>query len=515
MTSEDTEFNFADDFNAWWIPAQFGAGSGDEELHRNTPLSEMQAAATPGHDRCRRGRLRDAARGGPHRLRDDDGRAGGRRRTVAAVGAGADAGRRGGARHGAAPVAVADAGDRRRPGRPGRVDAHPQPQPAVRDLRPGRLVDRPGQVRRRLVGDPQGRVRVVGRRRRCRTARTPRTSSATSTSPPRTAPPTCCRRAGTRAGRRCTRARTSSSRRRTSTSRRWSATPRARAWTGSPTPRRAATSPTSRTRSSRRSRCTSSSACPASRPATPAGRRSAASSTRTTTRRWSTTTGRVIQIAARHHLVVEAHEMVKDTGERRTYPNILTREAVRGMEWEAWSEGNPPEHLVEVPFTRMVAGPGQLHARHLQHHLGPGRTRPAALADARAHPRAQHPRRPAGDLPRLPERAPDDGRRPGELRGPVRPRVPRTRAHDLGRHRGPQRPGRRLRHRRPPQRPRLVHRKHQRRAAQDPVSPAAAAAQARCVATSPNIYGDAPTTDYDTNPNEIQITRIIVDRATP
>ena len=65
----------------------------------------------------------------------------------------------------------------------------------------------------------------------------------------------------------------------------------------------------------------------------------------------------VIRIAAEHHLVVEAHEMVKDTGERRTYPNIMTREAVRGMEWEAWSEGNPPEHLVEVPFIRMIAGP--------------------------------------------------------------------------------------------------------------------------------------------------------------
>ena len=64
-----------------------------------------------------------------------------------------------------------------------------------------------------------------------------------------------------------------------------------------------------------------------------------------------------IRRAARHHLVVEAHEIVKDTGERRTYPNILTREAVRGMEWEAWSEGNPPEHLVNLPFTRMVSGP--------------------------------------------------------------------------------------------------------------------------------------------------------------
>jgi alpha-glucosidase len=64
-----------------------------------------------------------------------------------------------------------------------------------------------------------------------------------------------------------------------------------------------------------------------------------------------------IRRAARHHLIMEAHEMVKDTGERRTYPNIMTREAVRGMEWEAWSEGNPPEHLVDIPFTRMIAGP--------------------------------------------------------------------------------------------------------------------------------------------------------------
>ena len=64
-----------------------------------------------------------------------------------------------------------------------------------------------------------------------------------------------------------------------------------------------------------------------------------------------------IRRAARHNLMVEAHEMVKDTGERRTYPNIMTREAVRGIEWEAWSEGNPPEHLVNIPFTRMISGP--------------------------------------------------------------------------------------------------------------------------------------------------------------
>ncbi len=64
-----------------------------------------------------------------------------------------------------------------------------------------------------------------------------------------------------------------------------------------------------------------------------------------------------IALAARHGLMVEAHEIVKDTGERRTYPNIMTREAVRGTEFEAWSEGNPPDHTVNLPFTRMIAGP--------------------------------------------------------------------------------------------------------------------------------------------------------------
>ncbi|GAA2801677.1 glycoside hydrolase family 97 protein [Saccharopolyspora taberi] len=64
-----------------------------------------------------------------------------------------------------------------------------------------------------------------------------------------------------------------------------------------------------------------------------------------------------IKKAADHHLMVEAHEIVKDTGERRTFPNFMTREAVRGQEYEAWSEGNPPKHTVDIPFTRMMAGP--------------------------------------------------------------------------------------------------------------------------------------------------------------
>lgn len=67
---------------------------------------------------------------------------------------------------------------------------------------------------------------------------------------------------------------------------------------------------------------------------------------------------RVVDAAARHHIAVDAHEPVKDTGLRRTYPNFLTREGSRGMEYNAWGEpGNPPEHEVNLVFTRLLAGP--------------------------------------------------------------------------------------------------------------------------------------------------------------
>jgi alpha-glucosidase len=65
----------------------------------------------------------------------------------------------------------------------------------------------------------------------------------------------------------------------------------------------------------------------------------------------------VIELAAEHGLLVDQHEPVKPTGESRTYPNFVSAEGVRGMEFNAWSEGNPPEHTVTVPFTRMLAGP--------------------------------------------------------------------------------------------------------------------------------------------------------------
>lgn len=63
--------------------------------------------------------------------------------------------------------------------------------------------------------------------------------------------------------------------------------------------------------------------------------------------------------AAKYEVAVNAHEPIKATGLRRTYPNIISREGLRGQEFNAWSQdgGNPPEHLPIVAFTRMLAGP--------------------------------------------------------------------------------------------------------------------------------------------------------------
>ena len=65
----------------------------------------------------------------------------------------------------------------------------------------------------------------------------------------------------------------------------------------------------------------------------------------------------VVKSAAEHHVTINAHEPIKDTGIRRTYPNMMSREGARGMEWNAWSEGNPPSHHEILPFTRLLGGP--------------------------------------------------------------------------------------------------------------------------------------------------------------
>jgi alpha-glucosidase len=61
--------------------------------------------------------------------------------------------------------------------------------------------------------------------------------------------------------------------------------------------------------------------------------------------------------AAEHHLLIDFHGAFKPTGGERTYPNMATREAVMGMEYNKWSERMTPGYDVTIPFTRMLAGP--------------------------------------------------------------------------------------------------------------------------------------------------------------
>jgi alpha-glucosidase len=67
---------------------------------------------------------------------------------------------------------------------------------------------------------------------------------------------------------------------------------------------------------------------------------------------------KIVQAAARHRLLVNFHGAYKPTGEIRTYPNQITREGILGNEYNRWSARVTPEHKVTLPFTRMLAGPG-------------------------------------------------------------------------------------------------------------------------------------------------------------
>src|SRR5947208_966089 len=67
----------------------------------------------------------------------------------------------------------------------------------------------------------------------------------------------------------------------------------------------------------------------------------------------------VIEKAAQYGIMLDVHEPIHDAGERRTYPNMMSREGARGQEYNAWSAegGNPPEHETILFFTRMLDGP--------------------------------------------------------------------------------------------------------------------------------------------------------------
>ena len=68
---------------------------------------------------------------------------------------------------------------------------------------------------------------------------------------------------------------------------------------------------------------------------------------------------KTVELAAKHKIMLDIHEPIKATGLRRTWPNLMSREGARGMEYNAWSPdgGNPPNHVPTLVFTRFLSGP--------------------------------------------------------------------------------------------------------------------------------------------------------------
>jgi hypothetical protein len=66
---------------------------------------------------------------------------------------------------------------------------------------------------------------------------------------------------------------------------------------------------------------------------------------------------RSVEKAASYHVMIDIHEPTRPTGLQRTYPNWMASEAGRGNEYNAFSNGNAPEHETILPFTRLIGGP--------------------------------------------------------------------------------------------------------------------------------------------------------------
>lgn len=66
---------------------------------------------------------------------------------------------------------------------------------------------------------------------------------------------------------------------------------------------------------------------------------------------------RVSSETAKRHMLVDFHGDQKPATMTRTWPNLISTEGVRGLEWSKWSAEAEPEHNVTLPFTRMFLGP--------------------------------------------------------------------------------------------------------------------------------------------------------------
>jgi alpha-glucosidase len=66
---------------------------------------------------------------------------------------------------------------------------------------------------------------------------------------------------------------------------------------------------------------------------------------------------KVSRETAKRKMLVDFHGGQKPATMTRTWPNLISTEGVRGMEWSKWSADSEPEHNVTLPFTRMFLGP--------------------------------------------------------------------------------------------------------------------------------------------------------------
>jgi len=66
---------------------------------------------------------------------------------------------------------------------------------------------------------------------------------------------------------------------------------------------------------------------------------------------------RIANEAAKRKMLINFHGAYKPTGMERTYPNVINREAVLGLEYNKFSKRSTPDHAVDVAFIRMLAGP--------------------------------------------------------------------------------------------------------------------------------------------------------------
>jgi len=121
---------------------------------------------------------------------------------------------------------------------------------------------------------------------------------------------------------------------------------------------------------------------------------------------------KVIEATARRHMMLNAHEPVKDTGLRRTWPNMMTREGARGQEYNSpLGGGNPPDYTTILPFTRLLSGPMDFTPGifHLEDDgTEPANLTPSTLANQLAlYVVLYSPLQMAADLPRNYEKHPN------------------------------------------------------------------------------------------------------------